>query len=208
MQRLYFVRHGQTELNAADHVQGGDIDSPLLEQSKEDAIKTGKYLSDKAISHIISSPQLRALHTARLIRSQFKHAVPLEEDPLLKEFGYGKWEGLYIPDLAEKYQEIFYHLRNEPHLYDPSSFEGETYTSLITRGTKSILHHAKKYPDSDLLFVGHSITLTSTVLSLAGYDLKDIRSQTPMANTSITRLIRDDDTFSLDSWNYIDHLNQ
>ncbi|MGP6140451.1 MULTISPECIES: histidine phosphatase family protein [unclassified Jeotgalibaca] len=206
MQQLYFVRHGQTKLNAANHVQGGAIDSPLLEKSIEDARKTGKFLCQTSISRAISSPQIRAWDTAKYILDEFKSDIPLEKDDLLKEFGYGKWEGLYIPSIAEKHPEIFYHLRHEPHLYNPSLFGGETYQDLIARGTKSILFHAEKQPQSDLLFVGHSILWTATLLSLVGFELKDIRSQSPLANTSITRLIKDNEGFHLDMWNFTDHL--
>lgn len=207
MQKLYFVRHGQTQLNAADHVQGGDIDSPLLEKSVEDALRTGLLLKKTAISCVISSPQLRAHDTAKYILSEFDREVSLETDSRLKEFGYGSWEGLHIPTLAERYPETFRHLREEPHKYNPVQFDGETYPELIARGTESILYHTNKHPDKDLLFVGHSILWTATLLSLVGFEIKDIRSQPPLGNTSVTRLIKEGDTFTLDSWNYLDHLN-
>ena len=208
MQTLYFVRHGQTELNAKDHVQGGDIDSPLLEKSREDAIKTGLYLRNEPIDRLISSPQLRAKNTALLINSQFQTELPFEIEPLLKEFSYGEWEGLHIPTVAKQWPETFYHLRNQPHLYDPRSFGGESYPDLIKRGTKAVTDYADRYSDANLLFVGHSITLTATILSLVGYDLKDIRSQTPMANTSVSRLKRQGDRFILESWNETAHLDE
>ena len=206
MQNLYFVRHGETQLNAADHVQGGDIDSPLLEKSIVNARKTGAFLKQTAISRVISSPQLRALDTANYILSEFNRELPLETDERLKEFRYGNWEGLYIPDIAEKYPETFRHLRQEPHKYNPKQFGGETYPELIVRGTESVLHYAHQYPQEDLLFVGHSILWTATLLSLVGFEIKDIRSQSPLGNTSVSRLIRTGDTFQLDTWNYCDHL--
>ena len=104
MQKLYFVRHGQTQLNAANHVQGGAIDSPLLDKSVEDALRTGLILKKTAISHVISSPQMRAYDTASYI---------------LSEFDCGSWEGLHIPALAEKYPETFRQFREEPHQYTP-----------------------------------------------------------------------------------------
>lgn len=206
MQNLYFVRHGQTILNANNHVQGGDIDSPLLAKSIEDAKKTGRFLNQMNISRVISSPQLRALHTAKYILEEFEEDIPLEEDVSLKEFGYGKWEGLHIPTIAEENPEIFRHLREEPHLYNPSSFGGETYQSLIKRGIQSVHTHSEKYPEANLLFVGHSILWSATLLSLVGFDLKDIRSQTPLANTSVTKLIKKNGSYQLDMWNFTNHL--
>lgn len=43
MQRLFFVRHGKTELNQGNFVQGAGVDSPLLEESRKDALKTGRF---------------------------------------------------------------------------------------------------------------------------------------------------------------------
>lgn len=205
MQQLYFVRHGQTEFNLAERVQGS-IDSPLLLQSKVDAEKTGDLLKHTAIERIIASPQLRAFETATLIASKFNRPIQIEKDPLLKEMAYGKWEGERIAYLGEKHEDLFRHLRKEPHLYDPTSFGGETYQSLIERGTKSVISHAEMSPESDLLFVGHSIHLMSTILTLAGFPLKDIRSQPPLANTSVTRVIRDGSYFEIDVWNDVQHL--
>lgn len=208
MQFLYFVRHGQTEFNKADYVQGGQVDSPLLESSKQDAKKTGVYLNQMGISRIITSPQARALDTAKLILEQFDSKVPLEKDARLKEFLFGDWEGKYIPDLKKEYPQAFYNLRNRPDLYDPSAFGGETYSQLIDRGTQAILSHVDSHPTDSLLFVAHSITLTSSILTLAGYQVNDLRSKTPMANTSITRMKRIGKHFEIDSWNEIDHLNE
>ncbi|MEG0443009.1 MAG: histidine phosphatase family protein [Carnobacterium sp.] len=206
MQRLFFVRHGKTEYNLADRVQGGDIDSPLLEQSKKDAVKTGIVLNPYAIKQIIASPQKRVVDTAQLIVSQFQHSYDIHYNEDFKEFGYGEWEGAYIPHFEKEKPETFYHLRNRPDLYDPTDFNGETYSQLIVRGTKTVHQAIEQFPNQDLLFVGHSITTTATLLSLLGKDLKQIRSQIPLENTSISILLHQDDQFSLEGWNQISHL--
>lgn len=206
MQRLFFVRHGMTEYNLADRVQGGDIDSPLLPQSLEDAKKTGTRLKDYGLQQIIASPQKRAVETARLITSQFDQDFTTHYTDDLKEFGYGSWEGASIPLWHETSPDSFYNLRNRPDLYDPSRFGGETYLELIARGSRAIHRSIEQFPENDLLFVGHSITLTTTLLSLIGMDLKVLRSQEPLANTSISELGYANGKFSLNAWNQTDHL--
>ncbi|WP_041556393.1 histidine phosphatase family protein [Carnobacterium sp. 17-4] len=206
MQRLYFVRHGMTEYNLADRVQGGDIDSPLLPQSLEDAKKTGLCLKDIGFKHIIASPQKRVVETTRLITSQFEQDFIIQYTDDLKEFGYGSWEGAFIPHWSETSPDSFYHLRHRPDLYDPSEFNGETYPELIARGSKAIHRSIEQFPHKDLLFVGHSITWTTTLLSLIGMDLRDLRSQEPLANTSITELGYANGQFTLNAWNQTDHL--
>lgn len=206
MQKLYFVRHGQTELNQANCVQGGTIDSPLLEASRLAAQKTGLHLKDANISRVIASPQIRALETAQLICSQFEHPLEIVQDARLREMEYGSWEGVHIPDFQKRDPDNFLHLRKEPHRYEPSSFGGESYQSLIQRGRESIHEHALKHDGETLLFVGHSIHFMSTLLTMLGYPLQDIRSQVPLENTSVTSLFRQGGDYSLDVWNYVDHL--
>lgn len=206
MQRLFFVRHGMTEFNLANRVQGGDIDSPLLPQSLEDAKKTGQHLKQYNLKQIIASPQERVVETTRLITSQFEQDFKVQYTDDLKEFGYGSWEGAFIPHWQKTSPDTFYNLRQRPDLYDPSAFKGETYQELIARGSRAIFRSIEQFPDRDLLFVGHSITWTATLLSLIGTDLKELRSKEPLANTSISELGYENGQFTLNNWNQIDHL--
>lgn len=206
MQRLFFIRHGMTEYNLADRVQGGSIDSPLLPQSLEDAKKTGQYLKNHGFEHIFASPQERAVETARLITSQFEQSFTMHYTDELKEFGYGSREGTFTTHWRETSPNTFYNLRNRPDLYDPSDFNGETYPELIARGSQAIHQAIEQFPDTDLLFVGHSINWTTTLLSLIGMDLKDLRSKEPLANTSISELGYAEGKFTLTAWNQIGHL--
>lgn len=207
MTKLYFVRHGKTEYNLANRVQGGDVDSPLLLDSKEDAIKTGVALQKEQIPRIIASPQHRAVETMELITNQFKHPFTVHFTDKFKELRYGDWEGAFIPALQENSPEMFYHLREKPELYNPKEIKGESYTDLIKRGTQAVQTACAAFPNQDLLFVGHSITITCTMLSLLGKEIKDLRSAPPLENTSISVLDLSDDLYSLEKWNDITHLS-
>jgi len=206
MQRLFFVRHGKTELNQGNYVQGGGIDSPLLEESLRDAEKTGKHLSTEGIRHVIVSPQQRAVSTAEQITKAFPSPFTVDFVDDFKEMMYGDWEGLLIPDVEKRYPTLFYHLRSQPELYDPTEISGETYEQLTKRGRKTISDAVEKYPDEDILFVGHSILIMCTVISLLGKGVEYYRSFSPLKNTSITVLNHEDDHFTLEKWNGTDHL--
>lgn len=206
MTKLYFVRHGKTEYNLTDRVQGGDIDSPLLPESKKDAIKTGIALNNKKIARVIASPQYRAVETSELITNQFQHPFTVHFEEKFKEFKYGDWEGAFIPQLKQSFPEMFHHLRVRPELYDPTEIGGETYLELVTRGTEVVETACAAFPDQDLLFIGHSITITCTMLSLLKKETKDLRSSPPLENTSISTLDLTDGQFSLEKWNDVSHL--
>ena len=207
MQRLFFVRHGKTELNNKNHVQGSAIDSPLLKESCENAIKTGDALAPFHIKHVISSPQQRSATTAKLITNQFSKQASIYFSKNFKEMDYGDWEGMPISSLPRKDPKLFHQLRHQPEKYNPSSINGETYQELAKRGKEVVKEAIETFPDSDILFVGHSITTTCTILSLLGKDISEFRSSEPLDNTSISVLTYQDSSFSLTVWNHIAHLN-
>lgn len=50
MKTIYFMRHGQSEANAAKLVAGGGLDSPLTRLGMVQAAKVGRQLKDKKYS--------------------------------------------------------------------------------------------------------------------------------------------------------------
>jgi broad specificity phosphatase PhoE len=70
MKTLYFVRHGESEANAAGITAGGGLDVGLTRQGMDQAVSTARMLKDKHIQLIVSSPQKRAYHTAVIIAKE------------------------------------------------------------------------------------------------------------------------------------------
>ena len=69
---IYLVRHGETDWNVKGFCQGSRNDIPLNNLGKEQAIKTGKYLSeyrqrDSKFDLVICSPLIRTRETCELI---------------------------------------------------------------------------------------------------------------------------------------------
>lgn len=79
--RFYFVRHGETVLNAA-HVRQGDAGS-LSENGQHQAEEAGKFLAHFPIKLIIASPYERTRETAAIINTYLK--VPIIYSPLIVE---------------------------------------------------------------------------------------------------------------------------
>jgi broad specificity phosphatase PhoE len=69
MSRLFFMRHGESESNAAHIFAGSGDDSPLTENGEAQAKAAAEKLRDEAmrIDHIITSPLQRAFVTAEII---------------------------------------------------------------------------------------------------------------------------------------------
>lgn len=91
MADLYLVRHGQTELNVQNILQGWQ-DSPLTERGREQALATRAAFAARglAFDHVYSSPLGRARRTAELIVGEGR-SIALVDD--LREWHLGSLEG-------------------------------------------------------------------------------------------------------------------
>lgn len=89
--RLLLVRHGTTKANQEKRFLGR-LDLPLSEQGEEEVKALATRLNNEKISHVISSPLLRARQTAAVIAAA--HNLPVTIDERLVELDYGIWDGL------------------------------------------------------------------------------------------------------------------
>lgn len=102
MQKLYFVRHGQSVLN----VQGkmaGSTETPLTDEGRRQATATGKQMKQDGIKvdFIVASPRSRAVETAQLIAKELGiDPASIHVNELFAEQHYGELEGkAWAPDL-------------------------------------------------------------------------------------------------------------
>ena len=91
MADLYLVRHGQTELNVQNILQGWQ-DSSLTERGCEQALATRAAFAARGVAfdHVYSSPLGRARRTAELIVGEGRF-IELVDD--LREWHLGSLEG-------------------------------------------------------------------------------------------------------------------
>jgi uncharacterized phosphatase len=73
MKTIYFVRHGESEANAAGITAGGGLDVALSENGKFQAQKVGEELKNKGIELIVSSPMKRAYETATIVANTIEY---------------------------------------------------------------------------------------------------------------------------------------
>ncbi|MFK7942545.1 MAG: histidine phosphatase family protein [Paracoccaceae bacterium] len=87
---FYFLRHGETTWNAAGKTQG-QLNSPLSDKGREQAVAAGDALKAEPIERIIASPLDRAFHTAEAVAQH--HGIEIEPDPELMECHLGDHQG-------------------------------------------------------------------------------------------------------------------
>lgn len=106
---IYIIRHGQTEMNTRQVLQGRS-DLPLNEKGMEQAGQTAEKLGNVAFDTVYTSPLKRAVQTAGIIVPGLKPVI----DERLIEMDYGPYEGMGLYDLAPEVITFFSDFVNNP----------------------------------------------------------------------------------------------
>lgn len=143
MKRLYYIRHGQSEMNVLS-LFAGRTDTPLTKEGRDGALQAGRNNKGIDIDVIIASPLSRANDTARL----FAEGAGLPEDiiqinDLLLERDFGSLENTRWT--AEVSRNLF-----NDNLPDGV----ETWDVMIARARR-LLDYVERLPVDNVLLVGH-----------------------------------------------------
>ena len=136
---IYYIRHGETEWNAAGRFQGSR-DIPLNDLGRTQAVTSGGILADllardgqdSSSLAFVASPLGRARLTMELMRGTLQLS-PDEYalDHRLREIGYGQWEGLTLPEM-ERDDAATFAARNDDK-WGVAAPSGESYASVTLR---------------------------------------------------------------------------
>lgn len=100
MTRLVVWRHGHTDWNGGDRVQG-QSDTALNDLGREQAAGAASLLAALQPDAIVSSDLRRAVDTAQALAALT--GLPVRTDARLRERHYGLWQGLTMPTIAERF---------------------------------------------------------------------------------------------------------
>ncbi|WP_130838592.1 histidine phosphatase family protein [Lachnoclostridium sp. Marseille-P6806] len=168
--KLYLIRHGETDWNAAKKVQG-QRDIPLNENGRRAAALTGRALRNTEFDRIYTSPLSRARETAELIRAG--RSIPLFTDDRLREIDFGPYEGCVVTALPESFR-LF---SEAPERYEAP--EGaESIEALAARARSFLLEvlvPASLLPNAPkrIMVVSHGAWGQSMKLNLRGWPVSD-----------------------------------
>lgn len=184
--KLYITRHGKTQWNTVQRLQGWQ-DSPLTEEGIRRAKKLSERLKSIDFDKIYSSPQKRALDTAKILNTQDLDIITLDG---LKELSLGKWEGMKLQEVEEHYPEEFYLYFNQPDSY--VSLGGESFHELFVRVKKSLKEIISK-EDENVLIVSHGVTIKAIIAILKKMDIREFVKIKVYTGTSLTIFEIDDE---------------
>ena len=99
--RVYLVRHGESETNAAG-VWAGWMDAELTKKGKADAVTARKFLEHISFDKIYASDLKRAIRTAQIALPERQY----ETSELLREINVGDLAGKPLPVMTEEQRDI------------------------------------------------------------------------------------------------------
>ncbi len=161
MVTFYIVRHGNTEFNSKDRLQGAQIDAPLTDQGYEDAFFLAQKLKNIKFDAVFSSDLGRAFITAHIIADNLKLTDKIFRIKELREIDYGDLSGESrqgITDLPFK---------KDCKIKAPN---GESYLDLQERVVKTILDLSNKNY-KNVLIVSHRGCIRCLLAKIHNKDL-------------------------------------
>ncbi len=169
---IYIVRHGETDWNVKNIVQG-QSDSVLNEKGKKQAKSVSEKFKDATFDVIFSSDLSRAKQTAEIINME--HKLVVNTTKLLREKFLGKYEGGSRKIYEEENKAILEKLEKlteEENRKFKISDEVESDEEVLVRFITILREIAVTYPGKTILVVTHNGMMRALLIHLgwASYD--------------------------------------
>ena len=201
MTRLFLVRHGQSEWNAAGRIQG-QIDIQLDETGCQQAQIIADRLAAEPVAAVYSSPLLRAKSTAEAIAARFQ--LPVQLDPRLMEYDFGVISGSTWADVVENHPEFASRWLEDPWAVPVVDSEGRAnFAARVMSAVQDIL---AQHPAEQVVVVAHGGTFGVYLTAMLGMDLNR-RHPFHFGNTSLSLVEVRDDAFHIHYLNNTCHLS-
>ncbi|WP_088067753.1 histidine phosphatase family protein [Gottfriedia luciferensis] len=181
MTEICLVRHGQTDWNFNNIIQGRE-DIPLNDIGKQQAKDSAKFLSEKEWDSIITSPLGRAKETAKAI-AEFTKMDAIIEDERFLEREFGEASGKSVSEFHER-------------IYNNDVVGMETNENLMDRAFSALKDIAEKNDGKRIVIVAHSHTIKAILYAI---DPEKVNFRTTLKNACANFI-----EFKDGKWNIID----
>jgi phosphoserine phosphatase len=195
---LTLVRHGATLWNAQGRFQG-ITNLPLTAQGRAQARALSVRLAGERADCIYSSDLLRARETAEIIARP--HRLKVLADTRLREFGFGRWEGLTWEEILALQPEA--RGRRDAGGYEP---EGGERFEAVCRRIASFYADLARTATRHAIVVTHAGALHATlqVLHLSSGPSEKVNFHL----ASITRIAMEEEGSRLIALSDVEHLER
>ena len=182
---LYIMRHGKTDWNASNRLQGR-TDVPLNDEGRLMAELARDEYRNVPFDLCFSSPLRRARETADIVLRG--RIVPILTDERLREMSFGVWEGVensfLLPDCPVNV------LFRSPEEYTVPVEDGESFDDLFARTGEFLREEIfpRLNDGKDILIVGHGAMNCAIICQIKGLPIADFWSA-GIENCKLMRLL-------------------
>jgi probable phosphoglycerate mutase len=136
---IYYVRHGLTDWNMQQRLQGRH-DVPLNAEGCAQAVRCGDILQELFLRdgrvpesfNYVSSPLVRARKTMEIVRTTLGLAsAGYAVDERLAEIAFGEWEGLTYDEVLKRDKDVVARRESDKWRFLPPG--GESYAQVTVR---------------------------------------------------------------------------
>lgn len=206
--KVYFVRHGESELNKESKHQGSI--TPLSKSGLNQAERVAKRFKNIPIDIIITSNYVRAVQTATEIQ-KVNEAEIVQSDLFVEHKLPSLFEGKPFED--EEVKRIHKSIRDNFHDPDWHYADEENFADVLARAKRSVAY-IQDIKKENVVVVTHGYFLTVLIFyilfgeSADSHTFRFFRKHTDYANTGITVCDYGENNWKLFTWNDIAHLGE
>lgn len=200
---FWVVRHGESTWNMDGKYQG-QTDVPLSQTGVLQAAALAERLTGQHFDAVYSSDLSRASQTAQAIAERLEGGPGVQLESGLREINVGELAGLVIADIRAQYPNYLTTLQADP--WATRRPGGESMEDLFERCSRAFLAIREHHPGQRVLVVTHGgVVRVAVGLALGGVPA-NAWARLSVTNTSITRVLLDEQSGALLGFNDDAHL--
>lgn len=174
MTEIWLVRHGQTDGNLHNIVQG-QRDIPLNATGIEQARALADQLVDISFTAVYSSDLSRAMQTATIIAE--RKGLKVIPDARLREIRQGVWEGLPFEQVIKDFRPDF--SPNPVYITTPRAEGAESVAEVLARMVEAANETLTRHPVGRVLFCTHGMASAALYCLARGIPLAHVGEHIP-----------------------------
>jgi glucosyl-3-phosphoglycerate phosphatase len=183
--RLFLWRHGQTEWNAINRVQG-HADVALDDIGRAQAVAAAIVLAQEHPDAIVSSDLRRAADTAQALAAQT--GLPVHFDARLREQYFGDWQGMTSAELSAAYPADHDRWRHGQAVHGYGIEDREDLVKRVAAGARDAVARAD---GGTVVIVTHGGSAKYVLADMLGWPPEILAKVVGLANCHWTELRHD-----------------
>ncbi|MEX0662562.1 MAG: histidine phosphatase family protein [Balneolaceae bacterium] len=200
---LFIVRHGETDYNKSNLLQGRGIDASLNDFGRGQAEDVANYLNQYSVDKLVTSSLKRSIETVQPLALKKKLKAMSDRD--LDEMNFGEFEGRDISEVREDLER--FQLTWKSGDITKSLPGGESPENVFKRANNAVNKLLTYSENQTIVFILHGRLIRILLSEWLGFGLKNM-DQVEHKNGGINQLLYSNGKFEPVYLNKVSHLKE